>query len=50
MEIIALELVVDIATFVLAGVASVATWLHHKHKKRELAQRERHHQERMKQT
>lgn len=47
MDPISIALELELATLILAGVGTFATWLHHKHKKHELAQRERHHKERL---
>lgn len=45
MDPISLVVEIEIATLVLAGVASVATWVSHKNQQRAHRQRERQHQE-----
>ncbi len=45
MDPISIAIEIEIATLVLAGVGAFATWLHHKQKKAQHRQAERHHHE-----
>lgn len=47
LELLAWEVGIDLAMLVLAGVGWVAHRAHHKQKRQEMTQKERHHQERM---
>ena len=45
MDPISIAIELELATLILAGVGTFATWLHHKHTKHTARERERHHQE-----
>jgi len=45
MDPISIAVELELATLILAGVGTFATWLHHKHAQHCARERERHHQE-----
>ena len=45
MDPISIAIEIELATLVLAGVGAFATWLHHKQKRFQHRQAERHHRE-----
>lgn len=45
MDPISIAIELELATLILAGVGSLATWIAHKHAKKNHAQRDKHHAE-----
>ena len=45
MDPISIAIELELATLILAGVGAFATWLHHKQKRAQHQQAERHHRE-----
>ena len=45
MDPISIAIEIELGTILIAGVTAVYAWFHHKHKKREMKQRNTHHKQ-----